>query len=75
MLGLIPLGHCGLRGKGGQIDCPVMSEADRNADLWTLHGLTVVLTPEEQELFLFGNHILQLHLPLGCDTWIPAYPL
>ena len=52
-----------------------MSEADRNADLWTLHGLTVVLSPEEQELFLFGNHILQLHLPLGCDTWIPAYPL
>lgn len=33
------------------------------------------LPPTKEELFLFGNHILQLHLPLGCDTWIPAYPL
>lgn len=48
MLGLIPLGHCGMRGRGGQTDCSVMSEADGNADLWTLHGLTVMLTPDER---------------------------
>lgn len=48
LLGLIPLGHCGMRDRGGQTDCSVMSEADGNADLWTLHGFTVVLTPDER---------------------------
>lgn len=42
------LGHCGMRGRGGQTDCSVMSEAAGNADLWTLRGLTVVFTPAER---------------------------